>query len=49
MKTARTEFLVKLFEGTKLSSHNFVESAGHVGAYANGLKSGINAVNLKSY
>lgn len=44
MKEARTEFLVKLFQGTKLTSHNFVESAGNVGAFANALRSGINAV-----
>lgn len=44
MKTARTEFLVNLFEGTKLASHNFIESGGHVAAYASSLRTGINAV-----
>src|SRR6056297_3369667 len=44
MNAARSKFLVKLFVGTKLSSHSYVESAGKVGIYANALRRGINGV-----
>ena len=44
MKQARTEFLVKLFAGTKLKSNNFVKAGAEASAYAYGLRKGIKAV-----
>lgn len=42
---AKTDFLLKLFSGTKLQSHNFVETASNTALIAKGLKSSVDKLN----